>query len=66
MKVLVFRPSGSRKTYVARALQGNGINTFDDADIEGLSNWYKQNGEIVSEPTTADEAAEKEAGIFVE
>jgi len=59
MKVLVFGPSGSGKTYVAKALQRAGINAFDDADIEGLSNWYDQFGQKVPQPATADEAAEK-------
>jgi hypothetical protein len=56
MKVLVFGPSGSGKTYTARALNKLGINAFDDPDIEGLSNWYDQNGRKVAEPATADEA----------
>lgn len=59
MKVLVFGPSGSGKTYVAKALQQAGINAFDDADIEGLSNWYDLDGKKVAEPTTADEAIDK-------
>jgi shikimate kinase len=58
MKVLIFGPSGSGKTYVAKALQRAGINAFDDADIEGLSNWYDRNGKKITEPTTADEALE--------
>lgn len=59
MKVLVFGPSGSGKSYVAKALQAAGINAYDDADIPGLSNWYDQSGQKVTAPATADEAAEK-------
>ena len=59
MKVLVFGPSASGKTYVAHALQKQGINAFDDGDIEGLSAWYNQDGKQVPEPATADEAVEK-------
>ncbi|GAA4105307.1 hypothetical protein [Mucilaginibacter panaciglaebae] len=55
MKVLVFGPSGAGKTYVAKALQRSGINAFDDADIEGLSNWYDQDGCKVAEPAIANE-----------
>jgi len=64
MKVLVFGPSGSGKTYVAKALQGAGINAFDDADIEGLSNWYDQDGKKVPEPATADEATERKLAFL--
>ncbi|MCC8424876.1 hypothetical protein [Mucilaginibacter sp. UR6-11] len=32
-----------------------GVNAFDDADIEGLSNWYDRDGKIVATPMTADE-----------
>lgn len=64
MKVLVFGPSGSGKTYVAKALQRAGINAFDDADIEGLSNWYDQSGQKVPAPATADEAAEKKLAFL--
>lgn len=57
MKVLIFGPSGSGKTYVSNALRQQGVNAFDDPDIDGLSNWYDTNGKKVSpSPTTADEA----------
>jgi hypothetical protein len=56
MKVLVFGPSGAGKTYVSHALQNQGINAFDDGDIEGLSAWYDSNGKKVPPPQTADEA----------
>jgi hypothetical protein len=59
MKVLIFGPSASGKTYVAHALQKLGINAFDAENIKGLSAWYNQEGKKVSEPTTVDEAAEK-------
>jgi len=59
MKVLIFGPSGSGKTYVSHALQKQGINAFDDADIPHLPAWYNQDGRKVPEPATADEAAEK-------
>lgn len=60
MKVLVFGPSGSGKTYIAKALQQSGINAFDDADIDGLSNWYDRDGRKVTGPATAAEAMEKQ------
>ncbi|WP_214073652.1 hypothetical protein [Mucilaginibacter sp. dw_454] len=59
MKVLIFGPSGSGKTYITKVLQHAGINAYDDADIEGLSNWYDQNGRKVTAPATADEATAK-------
>lgn len=64
MKILIFGPSGSGKTYVAKALQQAGVNAFDDADIEGLSNWYDRNGQKVPAPTTAKEAAEKKLAFL--
>jgi shikimate kinase len=56
MKVLVFGPSGSGKTYVSNKLKQLGISAFDDSEIEGLSNWYDSNGNIVPNPTSAAEA----------
>ncbi|MDB5156685.1 MAG: hypothetical protein JWR50_1392 [Mucilaginibacter sp.] len=56
MKVLIIGPSGSGKTFVAKSLQRAGINAFDADDIEGLSNWYDQNGKKVEAPITAGEA----------
>ena len=56
MKVLVFGPSGAGKTYVSHALQKQGINAFDDGDIEGLSSWFDSNGKKVPPPQTAEEA----------
>jgi hypothetical protein len=60
MKVLVFGPSASGKTYVAKVLQAQGINAFDDGDIAGLSNWYDRNGKKVTEPASPEEASEKQ------
>jgi len=41
---------------MAKALQRQGINAYDDSDIEGLSAWFDRNGNEVVEPKTADEA----------
>jgi len=56
MKVLVFGPSGAGKTFVCRALQGWGINAYDDRDIKGLSAWYDKKGNKIESPHTASEA----------
>lgn len=56
MKVLIFGPSGSGKSFVAKAWKQQGINAFDDDEIDGLSNWYDRDGKKVSAPATADEA----------
>jgi len=59
MKVLIFGPSGTGKTYITNALRAEGINAFDADQIDGLSNWYDGSGQKVSTPITADEAFEK-------
>ena len=59
MKVLIFGPSGSGKTYIATKLKQLGINAFDDSEIEGLSNWYDSNANVVPAPKTAAEALNK-------
>lgn len=56
MKVLIFGPSASGKTYVSHALQRCGILAFDSDDLEGLSAWYDKSGRKVATPQTADEA----------
>lgn len=56
MKVLIFGPSGSGKSYTVKALKHLGINAVDDCEIEGLSKWYDQHGNKVADPLTADEA----------
>lgn len=56
MKVLLFGPSGSGKTYVSQALKKQGVNAFDDGEINDLSGWYNMQGEKVATPTTAREA----------
>jgi len=56
MKVLIFGPSGSGKSFIAQAWKRNGINAFDDHEIPGLSNWYDKSGNKVSAPATADDA----------
>ena len=56
MKVLIFGPSGAGKTYVSQALKKQGINAFDDGEIEDLSGWYTRQGVKVTAPTTAREA----------
>ncbi|MEO8414068.1 MAG: hypothetical protein ABI472_10425 [Ginsengibacter sp.] len=56
MKVLIFGPSASGKTYLSQALQNLGIHAFDGDDIEGLSAWYNKNGKKIVTPENADEA----------
>lgn len=56
MKVLIFGPSGAGKTYASQALRKQGVNAYDDSDIEGLSAWYNKQGNKVASPATAHEA----------
>lgn len=60
MKVLIFGPSGAGKTYVSQALKQQGINAYDDGDINDLSGWYNRQGQQVPPPTTAREALDNQ------
>lgn len=54
MKVLVFGPSGTGKTYIPSKLRHLGVNTVDTDLIEGLSDWYLGK-EKAQYPEDADE-----------
>ena len=55
MKVLIFSPSGSGKTYLSSELKKLGINAIDADSINGLSSWYDGAGNKVKYPEDADE-----------
>ena len=60
MKVLVFGPSESGKTYVSHALQKSGISAYDDGDIQGLPAWYDRQEKKIETPKTTAEALDNQ------
>lgn len=52
--VLIIGPSGSGKTYVSARLRLKGINAPDGDLIEGLSDWFDDQGNKVECPADAD------------
>lgn len=53
-KVLIIGPSGSGKTYTSAILRNIGVNAPDADLVEGLSDWFDGNGNIVKYPIDAD------------
>jgi len=59
MKILVFGPSGSGKSYLASCLSQPGIPAYDADRIDGLSAWFSPSGAKFPAPLSAEEAISK-------
>lgn len=55
MKYLITGPSGAGKTYLSKYFREHGFNAIDADMVEGLGEWYDEQGNVVLFPKDAGE-----------